>query len=234
MNNEKLDMILDKYKLSFIEKREILNTIFHIFKHPEFQKRMSTPFFHHGSITLGEHIIEVTVMTYIEVKKYKLDRFINLDLSLKIAMFHDLYTFPWQNNKYKVKHFYNKHGFRHPIEAVINAINWFPESFIYESDKEILIDGIIHHMYPLPVTVIKNWKELELNNLNLLDYLSESDKKIIENSSKRNIISNFSFSKSLYLEGMIVSKADKKVTLKQIKDFKSGLALITGKNKNLK
>ena len=34
---------------------------------------------------------------------------------------HDLYTLPWQNNfEAKVDKFYNKHGFRHSIEALIN------------------------------------------------------------------------------------------------------------------
>ena len=193
---------------------------------------MAKPFLHHSDITLGEHIIEVTIMTYFESKKHKN---INLDLALKIAMLHDLYTLPWQNNEEaRVKHFSNKHGFRHPIEAVINAINWYPELFINEEEKKIIIDGIIHHMYPLPVSIFKDSLIKEIKNINLLDYLSDNDREIIENSSKRGKILNFSFSKSLYLEGKIVSKADKKVSFKQIKNLSSLFSLITGKNKSLK
>ena len=43
----------------------------------------------------------------------------------------------------------NKHGFVHPIEAVVNAITWFPQYFKTKEKTVIIIDGIIHHMFPL-------------------------------------------------------------------------------------
>ena len=81
--------------------------------------------------------------------------FINLKIAIYIAMFHDLYEEPWQNNiKSKGKKFKNLHGFTHPIEAVVNAITWFPNIFQDEEESLMIIDGIIHHMYPLPVRAI--------------------------------------------------------------------------------
>ena len=152
-------------------------------------------------------------------------------------MLHDLYTLPWQNNKKnKVKKFCNKHGFRHPLEAVLNSIYWYPEFFENEKESKIIIDGILHHMYPLPVRIFSTNEEneMELRNFELVNKLSNQNKKIIINSLNRGKIKNFSFSKSLYSEGRIMSKADKKVSKSQIKDMSSLTSLITGHNKSLK
>ena len=48
----------------------------------------------------------------------------------------------------------NKHGFIHPIEAVVNAITWFPNIFLDEHDSLMIIDGIIHHMYPFQLELL--------------------------------------------------------------------------------
>ena len=233
-NKEKLNKIIDKYKLSNDEKEEFINIINSIFIHKEFQKRMTNEFLHHSNITLGEHILEDAVLTYLLCKKRNN---INVDLAVKIAMLHDLYTNPWQNNKKnKVNNFCNKHGFRHPIEAVINAITWFPDLFEKEEDAKIIIDGILHHMYPLPVRtfVDSDVNKMELKNFNLINELSEKNKKIIIKSLNRNKINKYSFSKSIYKEGRIMSKADKKVSRSQIKNINSLTALVTGHNKSLK
>ena len=171
-NKEKYESLLNTF-LNNAEREEFNEIVYPFFLHEEFQKRMSNDFLHHSDITLGEHIIEDALITYLLSKKKD-----NIDTSLavKIAMMHDLYEIPWQNNQEGiVKHFSNKHGFRHPIEAVINAITWYPEMF-NEKDAEILIDGIIHHMYPLPVRVFNN-KDMELKNS---DKLEKIDKRFMD------------------------------------------------------
>ena len=241
VNKEKLNLVLDKYKLNDIEKEELTSMINEIFIHEEFQKRMTDEYKHHGDITLGEHILEDTVVTYILSKKYinknknKNNNF-NILLAVRISMLHDLYTLPWQNNNdNNSNYFLNKHGFRHPIEAAINSITWFPNLFKKEKEAEILIDGIIHHMFPLPVGSFTNNKEniLELNNFDLTKNLSKKNKEILIRCSNRHKIKNISISKSIYKEGKIMSKADKKVSTKQIKNIASAKALITGNNSKI-
>ena len=65
---------MNKYNLNEKSKGELMSIIRPIFNHPEFQKRMKAPFFHHGEISLGEHILEDTILTYKYIKnktKYK-------------------------------------------------------------------------------------------------------------------------------------------------------------------
>ena len=129
-NKEKLDKIFKKYNLLLDEKDEIYSVIESIFLQDEFQKRMTSEFPHHGEITLGEHILEDTIVTYLLSKKHRNEPTFKMEIALRIAMMHDLYELPWQNNPAAdTKHFFNKHGFRHPIEAVINGNAWYPEIF---------------------------------------------------------------------------------------------------------
>ncbi|MBR1386773.1 MAG: hypothetical protein IJ568_08090 [Bacilli bacterium] len=234
--NEKIELIFSKYNLDDDERKELLAIINPIICHDEFKRRTTSEFLHHSDITLGEHIIEDAVETYkLCKKKNKKKAKVNTRLAVIISMFHDLYTNPWQNNKSnKVKKFSNKHGFRHPLEAVINAYNWYPDFFQNDKEAVIIIDGIIHHMYPLPVSRFKTDNKNELKNYELVNNLNKNIKDMIYLSSNRNKLFNFSFSKSKYLEGRIMAKADKKVSLKQIKNVSSGLSLITGKNKKIK
>lgn len=235
MGDKLLNNIFDEYKLNKKEKKEILNYIYDIYKHPEFQKRLTDEFMHHDKITLGQHIIEDTIVTYklIHKKRKKCD----LKVALYISMFHDLYTSPWQNNSSNDTAFFHKHGFRHPIEAVINSLTWFPDIFDRE-DADRIIDGIIHHMYPLPVCVFKKNKEnkLELQNYDLISDIDDTYIELIEKSSSRFSIFGVSFSRSKYKEGKIMSKADKKVSINNFRHtpIKSKMALLTGKNKHIK
>lgn len=235
MFQKEIDGLMDSFNLNINEKNELYNIIYPIFIHPEFQKRMTKEYMHHGTITLGEHIIKDTITTYILCKKKCKKRMINLDLALKISMMHDLYTFPWQNSKKKNSFFY-KHGFRHPVEACINATYWFPEYFKDIKSAEIIIDGIMHHMFPLPVSSVKNDEldKIELPNFDNFLKLDKDIQYIIIESMKRKRIACISFSRSLYYEGRIMSKADKKVALSEIKNFSSAKALLTGKNKKIK
>ncbi len=235
MLNEKIDSILIKYNINNEDKSNFLNIINPIVSHSEFQRRMTSEFLHHSNITLGEHIIEDAVVTYLLGKKSKKN--INIDLAVKIAMLHDLYTVSWQNTEkvIKEKKFFNKHGFRHPVEAIINAYNWYPELFKNENDTRIIIDGVIHHMYPLPVTKFVDSRDniLELKNFELVSNLPQEIKDIIVYSTKRKGLGSISLCKSKYIEGRIMSKADKKVSVGQFKNVSSVLALFTGVNKKL-
>ena len=227
-----IENIFKKYSLDNHDKEYLYSIILPIYNHPEFQKRMANNYFHHSSISLGEHLIEDATVTYILSKKYALKNNYDIELAVKIALLHDLYAIPWQNNQLsKVDHFFNKHGFRHPIEACINAYSWYPNLFVNENDSVKIIDGIIHHMYPLPVRVFRG--NMELKNIELVDSIPDNIKKIMINSTKRKRIGSISLSKSKYKEGRIMSKADKKVSRRQIKNYECFKALFTGKNKSI-
>lgn len=231
--NKSLKELLKDYNLNNEEIEEISSVVEHIYNNDFFQERLSNNFYHHGKTTLGIHIIEDVIYTYKLSKRINKKDF-NLNLALKIAMFHDLYTEPWQNNPKRYK-FTNKHGFRHPVEAIINAYTYFKEDFNNLNEAKIIIDGVIHHMYPFPVIILNNDKinNRELNNYDLFIKLPKEIKEIIYNSTNRYKLFNLSWSKSKYLEGIIVKKADKKSSLKEFDNIFSIIALITGKNKSL-
>ena len=238
-NDKKLKKILDNYQLSAGDREEFIKIIGPIYQHEEFQRRMGPEFFHHGMVTLGEHIIEDAVVTYIIGIKYLVkhqNANFSIEIAVIIAMLHDLYTIPWQNNKDDKTHkFFNKHGFRHPIEAVINASFWYPLLFEDLNDAKKIIDGIVHHMYPLPVVSFKNDSRnlLELKNDSLVEELPIHVKNILIKSTCRFKVGRISVCRSRYIEGRIVARADKYVSIRQIKNVSSGVALLTGKNKSL-
>ena len=234
-NKDILNNLFNKYSLDISDQNKIKKIILPIMNHEEFKRRMTSEFYHHGNITLGEHILEDTILTYKLSKKKKLNDN-SIDIALKIAMFHDLYTIPWQNNTdAKVKHFFHKHGFRHPLEACINSINWYPEIFNNNDESKKIIDGILHHMFPLPVLSIKNKdiNSLELKNMPLYNKLSNNYRNIINNALRRKKVGPVSLSRSIYQEGRIMAKADRMVSRSQIKDFSSFKSLITGHNKKI-
>ena len=221
-----MNELLNKY-LNKVEQNEFLSIVKPILDSEEFQKRCTSEYAHHDDITLGEHILEVAILTYLKCKT-SID--VDLNTAVYIAMMHDLYSIPWQNNPdAKVNSFTNKHGFRHPIEAIINSINWFPE--IYEKySPVILIDGIAHHMYPLPVRVY-NDKDMELKTSK---DISDKYKEILRESTNRCSVGDLSFCRSLYKEGKIVSECDKYVTRIHLKNIHSLTSGVTGKNENIK
>lgn len=233
-----LNNILDKYGLNEDEKKELISIIKDIFNHKEFQKRMSDNFPHHGNITLGEHILEVTVVTYILSKKYKDNPNYSLKTALKIAMLHDLYELPWQNNKEaKTKKLFTKHGFRHPIEAAINANTWYPDLFETNEEEVKIIDGIVHHMFPFPVSNLEDFSsnKLELKNYDKFMRLSKFKKDIINLSTNKNKLLVISVARSSYLEGRVMSRADKIVSKENFKqkNIFDLISLLTGHNINL-
>lgn len=226
--------LFDKYELHEVERVEIYEIIKNIFLHDEFQRRCTNEFLHHGNTTLGEHLLEDTIITYLLLSSDKVD-YVDLELSLKIAMMHDLYTVPWQNAKIKKDSVFHQHGFSHPLEAAINSLTWFKDEFKDDYKARVLLDGIIHHMYPLPVLSYDYNKknDLELNNYKLLKGISKKHKDMIVESTNRYKMGKVSISRSLYLEGRILARADKIATTKQLDCFADAKALVTGKNKKL-
>ena len=231
--------ILDEYQVVGKERKELLKIIKPIMLHPEFQRRFTDEFPHHGAVSVSLHIIEDSVKTYKLAKRYlkrKHHKNFSLEVAVYTAMFHDLYVVAYQNNEAaKVNKFKNIHGFRHPIEAVINSYSWYSDIYKkYGSDK--LIDGIVHHMYPFPVMVVKDDgnNSMELKNYPLYEKLPDDIKENLERTSHRGKIGAFSFARSKYKEGRLMSRADKLVTIRQLKHFGDWVALLTGKNKDLK
>ena len=99
------------------------------------------------------------------------------------------------------------------LMSEILSLNSKDKSAEYFKDEQItfkIIDGILHHMYPLPVRALDNTK-MELNNQQKFDKLSDKYKKMIEISTKIGKVGSLSFRKSIYLEGRILSKADKAI-----------------------
>lgn len=228
-----VNSILDAYNFSLEDKKNFISITESIYNHKEFIKRMDSKAYpHHGNKSLGDHILSDAAVTYKLAKK---NANIDVKLAVVIAMFHDLYELSWQNSGIKQLKFINKHGFIHPIEAIINASIWFPTYFKNEDDALIIIDGVIHHMYPFPVRRIKNgFEEIEINNLSKLSKVDPKIEKLIVESTNRGKLGGLSFAKAKYKEGRIIAKADKLVSIKgEIKSFHSLFSLITGVNPEL-
>ena len=240
--NEKIaNQILSHYGLNAVQKKEFWDIARYIFEHDEFQRRMSSEFPHHGEITLGEHILSDAAQTYKLMLNPKFNK-ANFDkkIAVVIALFHDLYTLNWQNNPENWQEYdYNGHAFRHPLEAIINAISWYPEYFTNEKEAYKIIDGVIHHMFPVPVKRFDH-SPMELKNEKLWSKIADKNKKLIIFSSNRGFkYQHFSLCPSSFLEGRIMSKADKMVSVSNyLDDLKQNglsgiIALFTGGNKNL-
>ncbi len=229
--------LLDEYQFPDEEKEFFLNIASPIIFHKEFIKRCDAKVFpHHGNVSLGSHIINDAIVTYaISKKKSTSTNPIDLRLAVIIALFHDLYEKPWQNQNNKKSMLINRHGFTHPIEAIVNAITWFPEYFESIDEAKIIIDGVIHHMYPFPVRSINVPIEiLEINNMEKYKKIPLHLKALIIETTNINNIRNISFSKSKYIEGQVMASADKIVSFnKDLKSIKSILACVTGINPEL-
>lgn len=237
MNNLKdnidiVNKIMDKYEIDNDDRLFIWQNIEPIFNHPEFQKRMNVyEFAHHDMISVGYHIISDAVYTFKICKKKQISKD-KTKTALLIAMFHDLYEYPWQNSKRIKKKFINSHALVHPIEAAINAYIWFPQYFENINQAKIILDGIIHHMYPWPVRAIDD-SPIHLNNENKYLALNPQIKELIIKSSLRYKLGHISFGKCQYLEGKIMCKADKIISLIKDISFNGLKTCVTGKNQNL-
>lgn len=134
--------------MSHIEAMEYYNIIYDILKNSEFQKRKK--YKHHGDITVYDHSLAVSKLSYIIAKKLKCDY-----KSAAIGgLLHDFYKEPWQENKEK-KSFFKKHGFTHAKDAMDNSYIYFNN--LMNSKIENII---LRHMFPLnkiPPKYIEGW-----------------------------------------------------------------------------
>lgn len=134
--------------MSHIEAIEYYNIIYDILKNSEFQKRKK--YKHHGDITVYDHSLAVSKLSYIIAKKLKCDY-----KSAAIGgLLHDFYKEPWQENKEK-KSFFKKHGFTHAKDAMDNSYIYFNN--LMNSKIENII---LRHMFPLnkiPPKYIEGW-----------------------------------------------------------------------------
>lgn len=220
--------------LTITEQKEFYKIAKPIIHHKEFVKRCNSEFPHHGSTSLGEHIIKDAIKTYVLAKEYNKTHFLkkaNIKISVIIALFHDLYTNPWQNSNEKTSVFNpDTHGMTHPIEAVLNSYKWFPKYFKNKKEAEIIIDGIIHHMYPYPVRKVEN-KNIKISNQKLLNKFKYYDYLIQTTKNKTKLKIDIKSPRSI--EGKLLVKADKLISLSELNNFNSIKALVNGKNKNL-
>ena len=133
--------------MTVMEKSEYYKIIYNILINEEFQKRKHYP--HHGKISVYEHSLAVSKLSYDIAKKLKLDY-----KSAAIGgLLHDFYPNPWPSNKQKK--FFKKHGFVHAREAMENSYQYFPELM---NDK--ISNIILRHMFPLniiPPKYLEGW-----------------------------------------------------------------------------
>lgn len=227
LNSSEVKAIFDYYKLTEEEKYLYSQIAKPIIENYEFQKRLSKEFKHHGDETLGMHIITDSILAY-KLTRGILARRSDAKLSpedtLIMSLFHDLYTFPWQNAVKKSK-VIDRHWYVHPIEAALNSMEWFPEYFCCESEEKY-VDGIVHHMYPVPVRKIDG-ENIELNNAYLL--ANERYFELLKNST-RSFLDGVSLRPANSEEGRILCYADKLAAFHEVKDVRSAIICFTGKN----
>lgn len=123
--------------LKISERIEYYKIVKPILKNEEFQKRKT--YLHHGNISVYQHSLKVSKLSYYVAKKLKCDY-----KSAAIGgLLHDFYPNPWQENQIK-KTFFKKHGFVHAHEAKINSKKYFPD--LMNKTIENIIE---RHMFPL-------------------------------------------------------------------------------------
>ena len=65
-----LESLGHHYNLTLSDIKKIDKIIEPIYKHKEFKRRLTKEFLHHSDITLGEHILADTIVTYKLCKKF--------------------------------------------------------------------------------------------------------------------------------------------------------------------
>lgn len=134
--------------MNHLDKVEYYEIISEILGSEEFQKRKY--YKHHGDISVYEHSLAVSKLSYILAKKFNCDY-----KSAAIAgLLHDFYYKPWQENIEKQK-FLKKHGFVHAEQAMNNSYQFYAN---YMNKK--IANSILRHMFPLnkvPPKYIEGW-----------------------------------------------------------------------------
>ena len=106
----------------------------------EFIKRKK--WMHHENVSLYEHLLIVSYLSYKICLKYKLHY---KDAAIG-GLLHDFYYKPWQENLNVKKPFFKQHGFVHAREAMYNSYKFFPK-FMNKRVSNI----IQRHMFPLNI-----------------------------------------------------------------------------------
>ena len=125
----------------FFCDEEYLSIVGPIIKSSELLKRKC--WVHHENVSLYEHLIIVSYMSYKICKK----RGWNFKDAAIGGLLHDFYYRPWQEHLDEKKPFFKQHGFVHASEALENSKKYFPE---YMNDRVCNI--ILRHMFPLNIT----------------------------------------------------------------------------------
>lgn len=111
-----------------------------------------------------DHSLKVSFDAFCIAKKYKLDY-----KSVAIAgLLHDFYDNPWQDISEK-KPLFQRHGFVHAHEALVNARKYFGKFM----NKKIE-NSIERHMFPLnkiPPKYLEGWLIVLVDKADSMDFL---------------------------------------------------------------
>lgn len=123
-----------------LNDEEYLNIVSPILNNKEFKKRKN--FKHHENVSLYEHLLAVSYMSYVICKK----RGWNYRDAAIGGLLHDFYYKPWQDNVLKKEKFFHQHGFVHAKEAMYNSYKCFPKLM-----NKRIENIIVRHMFPLNI-----------------------------------------------------------------------------------
>lgn len=143
---------MSKYKTEYSDYYLIVNKIL---ENDEFLKRKK--YRHHGDISVYEHSLSVSILSYNMAKKINLlfGKIILNEYDVAVgALLHDFYYKPYTEDHEK-KPLLKKHGFVHAREAMENSKKFFPQLM----DKKIE-NIILRHMFPLniiPPKYLESW-----------------------------------------------------------------------------
>lgn len=142
--NEKLRIKEEVFLNNYLPTldQEYIDIVKEILDNQEFKKRLS--FLHHEDSSVYVHCLLVSY------KAYKISKALKLDYkSAAIAgLLHDFYNEDWHTSTHKEKNFFDKHGFRHPKEALKNSRIFF-QNFM----NPMIEDAIVKHMFPLTISL---------------------------------------------------------------------------------
>ena len=128
--------------MNTISNQEFYHIIEDIIKNPTVQKMKE--FNQHCDTSCFEHCFKVAYYTYFLCKKFHLD-YIS---ATRGAMLHDLFLYDWHTPR-ALKSMKSLHAFAHPKIALENAKNIFDLN-------EIETDVIVHHMWPVTISLPKS------------------------------------------------------------------------------
>lgn len=143
---------MSKYKTEYSDYYLIVNKIL---ENDEFLKRKK--YRHHGDISVYEHSLSVSILSYNMAKKINLlfGKIILNEYDVAVgALLHDFYYKPYTEDHEK-KPLFKKHGFVHAGEALENSKKFFSHLM----DKKIE-NIILRHMFPLniiPPKYLESW-----------------------------------------------------------------------------